>query len=80
MTMLDNKSSPASKTTVEKTAGQEAHAGLLSPAVCAEIDKWVAKYPKKQKQSAVIAALMAAQKANDNFLTDDLIAAVATFR
>lgn len=53
--------------------------GLLSAAVKAEIDKWIAKYPPDQKQSAVMAALRLAQDANGGWLTRDLIEAVADY-
>lgn len=44
-----------------------------------EIDKWVAKFPKDQKQSAILQALMIAQKENDGNLTKELIAEVADY-
>ena len=52
---------------------------LLSAAVKAEIDKWIAKYPPDRKQSAVMAALRLAQDANGGWLTRDLIEAVAEY-
>jgi NADH-quinone oxidoreductase subunit E len=52
---------------------------LLSAAVKAEIDKWVAKYPPDRKQSAVMAALRLAQDANGGWLIQDLIEAVAEY-
>ena len=51
----------------------------LSPKICTEIDKWVAKYPADQTQSAVMAALMIVQEDNDGWLTDELIHAVADY-
>ena len=45
----------------------------------AEIDRWVAKYPAEQKQSAVMAALRIAQEQNAGWLTDELIQAVAAY-
>ena len=34
-----------------------------------EIDEWLKRYPDDQKQSAVLAALRAAQHQNDGYLT-----------
>ena len=42
-----------------------------------EIDEWLKRYPDDQKQSAVLAALRAAQHQNDGFLTVELMDAVA---
>ena len=42
-----------------------------------EIDEWLKRYPPDQKQSAVLAALRAAQHQNDGFLTVELMDAVA---
>jgi NADH-quinone oxidoreductase subunit E len=52
---------------------------VLSAAVRAEIDRWVAKYPPDQKQSAIMAALSAAQEANGGNLTNELIEACAGY-
>jgi NADH-quinone oxidoreductase subunit E len=52
---------------------------LLSIDSRADIDRWVAKYPAQQKQSAVMAALRIAQEQNGGWLTDDLIQAVAAY-
>ncbi|MEZ5581718.1 MAG: NAD(P)H-dependent oxidoreductase subunit E [Candidatus Competibacteraceae bacterium] len=52
---------------------------VLSEHVCAEIDRWLAKYPPDRKQSAVLAALREAQHANGGFLTQDLLDAVAEY-
>ncbi len=43
-----------------------------------EIDHWVAKYPKSEKQSAVMSALMVVQEEN-GFLTEELMDAVAQY-
>lgn len=42
-----------------------------------EIDSWLQRYPDDQKQSAVLAALRAAQHQNDGYLTVELMDAVA---
>jgi len=52
---------------------------VLSTESLAEIDKWVAKYPVEQKQSAVMAALRIAQEANGGYLTTELMDAVADY-
>jgi NADH-quinone oxidoreductase subunit E len=44
-----------------------------------EIDRWVAKFPKDRKRSAVISALHAAQHENNGFLTPALMDAVAEY-
>lgn len=54
-------------------------ASLLSAASKADIDKWIAKYPANQKQSAVMAALRITQDANGGWLTKDAIEAVAAY-
>ncbi len=51
---------------------------LLSPKSIAEIDEWIAKYPSDQKQSAVMSALLIAQK-EMGYLTIDLMDAVAQY-
>ena len=52
---------------------------LLTTDSRAEIDRWIAKYPAEQKQSAVMAALRIAQEQNGGWLTDELIQAVAAY-
>ncbi len=52
---------------------------LLTKDSRAGIDRWVAKYPAEQKQSAVMAALRIAQDQNDGHLTTDLMDAVAEY-
>ena len=52
---------------------------LLSAESRADIDRWIAKYPPEQKQSAVMAALRIAQEQNGGWLTNDLIDAVAAY-
>lgn len=51
----------------------------LSEATRAEIDKWVAKYPTDQKQSAVMPALRIAQEANGGWLVRELMDAIAAY-
>ncbi|MGD9592200.1 MAG: NADH-quinone oxidoreductase subunit NuoE [Candidatus Berkiella sp.] len=51
----------------------------LSQQARAHIDAWLQKYPKDQKQSAIIAALTFVQNENGGFLTNDLIEAVASY-
>ncbi|MEJ2360451.1 MAG: NADH-quinone oxidoreductase subunit NuoE [Gammaproteobacteria bacterium] len=52
---------------------------LISADAKTEIDRWIAKYPENQKQSAVMAALRIVQDQNDGYLTNDLIEAVAEY-
>ncbi len=52
---------------------------ILSEEITQEIDKWVAKYPQGQKQSAVMPALRIVQEAHDGSLTTDLMDAVARY-
>ncbi|MBI1423058.1 MAG: NADH-quinone oxidoreductase subunit NuoE [Gammaproteobacteria bacterium] len=52
---------------------------LITAESKADIDKWVAKYPQNQKQSAVMAALRILQDQNGGYLTNDLIEAVAEY-
>ena len=52
---------------------------LLSEESRAAIDRWIAKYPSDQKQSAVMAALNIVQDANGGWLTTELMDAVADY-
>jgi len=52
---------------------------LLTPEICAQIDKWIAKYPVDQKQSAVMGALTIAQEANGGWLTQQWMDEVADY-
>lgn len=52
---------------------------MLAPAVCAEIDHWLTKYPPEQKRSALLPALHLAQDANGGWLSSALIEAVAHY-
>jgi len=51
----------------------------LTAQVCEEIDRALAKYPTNQRQSAVISALMSAQKSNKGWLSTDLMDQVAEY-
>ena len=53
--------------------------GLISEASRADIDRWIAKYPAEQRQSAVMAALRIVQDQNGGWLTNDLMDAVAEY-
>lgn len=50
---------------------------VLGDQVCAEIDRWVAKFPEGKQRSALLAALRAAQHANGGYVTNELMDAVA---
>jgi len=52
---------------------------LLTKETCDGIDIWIAKYPKDQKQSAVMYALKLAQDQNGGWLTPELMDAVADY-
>ena len=52
---------------------------LLTAESRADIDRWIAKYPADQKQSAVMAALRIAQEQNGGWLTEELMDAVAAY-
>jgi NADH-quinone oxidoreductase subunit E len=51
----------------------------LDPAVCAEIDHWVSKYPPARKASAVLAALTSVQEHHHGYLTPELMDSVADY-
>ena len=57
----------------------QAKLDLINAESKADIDKWIAKYPPEQKQSAVMAALRIVQDQNKGYLTDALIEAVAEY-
>ncbi len=52
---------------------------ILSDHTRHEIDEWLTRYPDDQKQSAVLAALRAAQHQNKGYLTTPLMDAVAVY-
>lgn len=52
---------------------------ILSAEVRAKIDSWITRYPADQKRSGVMQALMFAQEANNGWLTDELMDAVADY-
>ena len=52
---------------------------LFPAQVCAEIDKWIAKYPAEWKQSASMPALRIVQDHNDGYLTTELMDRVAAY-
>ncbi len=54
-------------------------ADRMPDAVRERIDEWLKKYPPDQKQSAVLAALQAAQDSNGGWLTRELMDAVADY-
>jgi len=60
-------------------AQQKRPATSLATEDCAEIDRWIAKYPADQKQSAVMAALRIVQDSNGGWLTTELMDAIADY-
>lgn len=57
----------------------ENKSNLLSAESRAEIDKWVAKYPQGQQQSALMSALRIAQEQNGGWLTEALMDSIADY-
>ena len=60
-------------------ATQTRGAGLLTAESLATIDAWLTRFPPEQKQSAVLAALQAAQHQNGGWVTRELMDAVADY-
>ncbi len=60
-------------------ADNKTYDGNLSAHMCAEIDRWVAKFPESKQRSALIGSLLAAQHENNGFLNDELMTAVADY-
>lgn len=58
---------------------QKSRLSLISAESRADIDRWIAKYPAEQKQSAVMAALRIVQNQNGGWLTQELMDAVAEY-
>jgi NADH-quinone oxidoreductase subunit E len=52
---------------------------LLAAATRAHIDAWLEKFPAEQQQSAVLAALQAAQEQNGGWVSRELMDAVADY-
>jgi NADH-quinone oxidoreductase subunit E len=52
---------------------------ILSAEVCANIDRWMLRYPPEQKRSAVMEALRCVQENNGGHLTESLMDAVADY-
>lgn len=52
---------------------------ILDAHAIGEIERWLGKYPPNQRQSAVLAALRAAQHQNNGYLTVELMDAVAEY-
>ena len=52
---------------------------LLSDKAIEEIDIWIKKYPVERKRPPIIAALKVVQEHNGNYLTEELMQAVAEY-
>lgn len=52
---------------------------ILPKEATTEIDKWLKKYPADQKRSAMLPALRFTQEANNGWLSEELIEAVADY-
>ena len=61
---------------VDSMAGKK---DLLNEETRATIDHWAAKFPPDKKRSALIQALLAAQKQNGGWVSKDMIEAVADY-
>jgi NADH-quinone oxidoreductase subunit E len=59
--------------------GPDSKLHLITDQSRADIDRWIAKYPPEQRQSAVMAALRIVQDQNKGFLTTELMDAVAEY-
>ena len=51
----------------------------LSPETKKTIDHWLTKYPADQRRSAVVASLLEGQKQNNDFLSEEVMNAVADY-
>ena len=58
---------------------KESKIDLIKTESRSDIDRWIAKYPAEQKQSAVMAALRIVQDQNGGYLTTELMDAVAEY-
>lgn len=58
---------------------EKTQTSVLSRVVCDGIDHWLAKYPADQRRSAVLAALHIVQEANEGFLSQASLEAVADY-
>jgi len=58
---------------------RERKIAVLSEETRADIEHWLAKYPADRRQSALLAALRAAQHQNHGYLTIELMDAVAAY-
>lgn len=63
----------------EKSRKLEEGGALLSADARKRINRWIARYPQEQKQSAVIPALHIVQTENGGYLTNELLDAVAKY-
>ncbi|MDM7321983.1 MAG: NADH-quinone oxidoreductase subunit NuoE [Gammaproteobacteria bacterium] len=61
------------------TQERERKIAVLSEETRAEIEHWLTKYPADRRQSALLAALRAAQHQNHGYLTTELMDAVAAY-
>lgn len=62
-----------------QSSNKQSKLDLINQASREDIDRWLAKYPADQKQSAVMAALRIVQDQNGGFLTNELMDAVAEY-
>nr|VFK57834.1 MAG: NADH-quinone oxidoreductase subunit E [Candidatus Kentron sp. UNK]VFK69168.1 MAG: NADH-quinone oxidoreductase subunit E [Candidatus Kentron sp. UNK] len=62
-----------------QNSGLSSRETILSEHARAEIDRWIAKYPKERKRSALLAALREVQHENKGHLTTESMDAVAAY-
>lgn len=65
--------------TINSTQPSNVSESLISAKTRHEIDKWLTKYPAEQKRSALLIALRLVQEENNNWLTTELMDAVADY-
>ncbi|MEE4244114.1 MAG: NAD(P)H-dependent oxidoreductase subunit E [Kangiellaceae bacterium] len=58
---------------------RETLAEMISAEAMAEIKHWQSKYPPERKRPPIMAALTVVQKEHNNYLTEDLMQAVAEY-
>ncbi|MET1254529.1 NADH-quinone oxidoreductase subunit NuoE [Aliikangiella maris] len=52
---------------------------IVPPEAIAEVDHWISKYPAERKRPPIMAALKVVQQHNGNYLTDEMMQAVAEY-
>ncbi len=63
----------------EQASAQKSLTELLPAEAIEKVETWIAKYPAEGKRSAVMGSLMVAQEYNSNYLSEELMDAVADY-